>query len=183
MTMFATSITEIPLAPLFGFAALAGQLIWPLLRRRNRILAAQIGIAGCYATHYALMDQWSGTSVCLVGAMQSAIALIAGEKPWLCKMGFGFIPLVIVLAFFTWCGLPSVLATCACCLIMIGRMQRDLLRMRAIMLAASPFGIGHDLTVGAIAALAGAILSFAIGAAALRREWITRRRAARSASA
>lgn len=170
--------TEVPLAPVFGLAGLAGQLAWPLLRRRESILATQIAIAGCYATQYALMEQWSGASVCLVGASQSAIALISGDKPWLSRLGFGFIPLVIVLSYLTWNGLPSLLAACACCLVMIGRMQRDMLRMRAVMLAASPFGIGHDVMVGAAAALAGALLSCVIGAAALLREWVGRSRVA-----
>ncbi|SNS60178.1 YgjV family protein [Tropicimonas sediminicola] len=178
MTSLTILSAEVPLAQVFGLAGLAGQFTWPLLRNRNGILATQIGIAGSYATHYALLDQWSGMSVCLVGATQSAIALLAGDRPWLSRMGLGFIPVVITLCYLTWSGLPSLLAACACCLVMIGRMQRDMLRMRAIMLSASPFGIGHDLIVGAVAALAGAVLSCAIGAAALRREWIGHSRAA-----
>jgi hypothetical protein len=177
MTSLTILSTDLPLAPVFGLVGLAGQLTWPLLRQRHRILTAQVGIAGCYATQYALMDQWSGMGVCLVGATQSTIALLAGDKPWLSRMGFAFIPVALVLAYLTWCGLPSLLATSACCLIMLGRMQRDILRMRAVMLTASPFGIGYDLSVGALAGLAGAILSFAIGAAALRREWLSRHRA------
>ena len=174
MTSLTTLSAEVPLAQLFGLAGLAGQLAWPLLRDRNGILTVQVGIAGCYATQYALMDQWSGTGVCLVGATQSLIALVSGERGWLNRMGLGFIPVVIAVSYLTWSGLPSLLAACACCLVMIGRMQRDMLRMRAIMLSASPFGIGHDLVVGAFAALAGAVLSSALGVAALRREWVYR---------
>jgi hypothetical protein len=174
MTSIQTLFADAPVAVAFGAAGLAGQLVWPLLRRRAQILTLQLGIASSYATQYALMGQWSGTGVCTVGAAQTVIAIIAGERPWLRYLGLGFLPVVGLIGYLTWSGLPSAFATTACCLIMLGRLQRDTLRMRAIMLCASPFGIGYDLTVGAAPALAGAILSALIGLAAFRREWLAR---------
>jgi len=170
MTTLLTHFTDAPVAAAFGTVGLAGQLIWPWLRRRRLILSAQLGIAASYATQYGLMGQWSGTSVCSIGASQTFIALLAGNRPWLRWMGLGFLPLVWTLSYLTWCGPASLFALIACSLIMIGRMQGDTLRMRIFMLCASPFGISYDLTVGAAPALAGAILSAAMGLAALIRE-------------
>lgn len=175
MTGILEHFADAPLATAFGTAGLAGQLVWPLFRRRAQILSAQIGIASSYATQYALLGQWSGTGVCSVGATQSLISLLAGDRPWLRWMGLVFIPLVGLISYLTWSGAASAFAMTACCLVMIGRMQRDTLRMRIIMLCASPFGIGYDLTVGAAPALMGAILSACIGMAALRREILARR--------
>ena len=170
-------IQDLPLAPLFGAAGLAGQVAWPMLRDRQHILAAQLGIACCYATQYALMGQGTGMAVCLVGATQTTIALIAGDRPWLSRTGLVFVPLVLALAVVTWSGLPTLLAASACTLIMLGRMQRDILRMRAVMLCAAPFGIAYDLSVGAVPALIGAVLSLALSALAFRRALQDRTRA------
>lgn len=174
MTNILTLITDEPVAAAFGGAGLAGQLAWPLLRSRTRILAAQLGIASSYATQYALLGQWTGTGVCAVGATQTVFALVVGNRPWLRYLGLCFIPIVGLISYLTWSGAASAFAMTACCMIMIARLQRDTLRMRAIMLAAAPFGIGYDLAVGAIPALAGAILSAAIGIGAFRREWVAR---------
>ncbi len=175
MTSIFTHFADAPLAAAFGMAGLAGQLAWPLLRKRCQILSAQFGIASCYATQYALMGQWSGTGVCAIGAGQTLIAMITGGRPRLRCVGACFIPLVGLISFLTWNGVASAFAMTACCLVMIGRMQRDAIRMRAVMLSAAPFGIGYDLTVGAAPALAGAILSALVGGAALYRECQARR--------
>lgn len=174
MTLASNMLLEHPVAAAFGAAGLTCQLVWPLFRVRCRILAGQFGAASGYAAQYALLDQWSGASVCAIGATQTVIALVFGERQWLRHLGLGFIPLAGLLSYVMWNGAASALAAVAFCLVAIGRMQRDTLRMRAIILAAAPFGIGHDLTVGAVPALAGAILSCAIGLVALRREWLAR---------
>lgn len=165
------------LAVIFGAAGLASQLTWPLLRTRNAILTLQLGMAASYATQYGLMDAWSGMVVCTIGACQALVALLAGNRPWLPWLGAVFLPLVAAISFVTWSGASSAFALTACCLVMTGRMQRDTLRMRYFLLAASPFGIAYDMSVGAAPALVGACVSACIGLAALRREISARRRA------
>jgi len=54
---------------------------------------------------------------------------------------------------------------------MIGRLQKDLMKMRAIQLGASPFGAAHDIVVNNWPCLVGALLSFATASLAFRREW------------
>lgn len=164
-----------PLAAVFGAMGLASQLTWPLLRRRRSILSLQLGMAASYATQYALLGAWSGTTVCGIGATQTLIALTFGHRPGLRWTGLAFIPLVMAISVATWAGAASLFAMTACCLVMTGRMQRDTLHMRWFLLAASPFGIAYDLTVGAAPALLGACASACIGMAALRREIRARR--------
>ena len=162
----------------FGVLGLASQMAAPLFRERETILLAQLAAATSYASSYALMGQETGAAVCLVGASQTTLALIAGDRPWLRRTGYVFLPLVLVIGLLTYSGAPTVLAVTACCLIMLGRFQRDLLRMRAVQLAAAPFGLTHDILVGAMPALVGATMSFAIAAAAFERERRARRRVA-----
>ncbi|WP_343116116.1 YgjV family protein [Ostreiculturibacter nitratireducens] len=163
------------LATCFGAMGLACQLAWPMFRQRRSILTVQFGIGADYGAQYALLGAWSGAGVAFLGATQTVIALIAGDRPWLRKLGFGFIPAAALIGFLTWSGVASVFAIAACSLIMAGRMQRDTIRMRSLMLAAAPFGIGYDLSVGAAPALIGAIVSACLGIAALLREVRARR--------
>jgi hypothetical protein len=161
---------EAQLALGFGCAGLGAQLTWPLFRRRQSMLIIQLGAACSYAASYALMGQKTGTAVCLIGAIQTTIALLAGDRLWLSRMGYVFLPVVIGVGVLTYSGLPTLFAITACCLVMIGRLQPDTLRMRGIQLSAAPFGAGHDILIGAWPCLAGALASFAIALTAFRRE-------------
>jgi hypothetical protein len=167
-----------PLAVAFGLMGLFCQLIWPLFRARRAIMTAQVGIGANYGMQYALLDAWSGAGVAALGALQSTVAFFAAERPWLRRAGFLFLPVVMVVCYATWSGIASAFALVAVTLVMVGRLQRDTLRLRILLLAAAPFGIGYDVTVGALPALTGAIVSATFAAAMLIREIRSRRRAA-----
>ncbi|RYH11395.1 YgjV family protein [Tropicimonas sp. IMCC6043] len=175
MTTLIAHVTEIPPATMFGAAGLAAQLVWPFFRTRERILTIQLGASCSYATSYALMGQDTATAVCLTGAIQTTLALLAGGRPWLARMGYVFLPFVLGIGVLTYSGLPTLFAVAACCLVMIGRLQADTLQMRRIQLTASPFGAMHDVMVGAWPCLAGAFVTFAIAFTAFRRERRDRR--------
>lgn len=164
-------------APVFGFAGLAAQMAWPLFRGREAILTVQLSASCSYAASYALLGQDTATAVCLTGAIQTTVALLAGDRPWLSRLGYVFVPFVLAVGALTYSGLPTILAVTACCLIMIGRMQANTIRLRGIQITASPFGAAHDAVVGAWPNFAGALVSFAIAALALRRELHARHQA------
>ena len=164
-----------PVASAFGVAGLAFQLTWPLFRRRRTIMSMQFGIAASYSTQYALIGAWSGAGVAGLGATQSAIALLAGDRPWLRQVSIAFLPVAAVICYATWHGLPSVLALTAMTLIVLGRMQRDTLQVRILLLSAAPFGMAHDILVGATPALIGGVVSALIAVAMLAREVRERR--------
>lgn len=166
---------ENPMAALFGTMGLACQLIWPLFGARKAILTAQFGIGTNYGIQYALLDAWSGAGIACMGATQTAIAFFAGERLWLRKLGLAFLPAIGGVCYVTWSGAASFFALTACALVMIGRLQKDTLRMRLFLLAAAPFGISYDITVGAPVALVGAITSATIATIMLVRELQQRR--------
>lgn len=157
-------------APLFGVAGLVARMASPLFGRRDAILIAQLAASCCYATSYALLEQETAASVCIIGAIQTTVAMLAADRGWLSRLGYVFIPAVLVLSVLTFSGLPTVLAATACCLMMIGRLQQDLVKMRAIQLGAGPFGAAHDIVVGNWPCLVGALLSIATAAHAFRRD-------------
>jgi hypothetical protein len=83
MITTAQTLIDPSAAPLFGIAGLAARMASPLFARRDPILAAQLAASCLFATSYALMQQPTATSVCLIGAVQTTVALIAGERPCL----------------------------------------------------------------------------------------------------
>ncbi|MCB1500343.1 MAG: YgjV family protein [Bauldia sp.] len=179
MSGVAQMIIDNPAATAFGAAGLACQLAWPLFRSQRKILAVQFGIGADYSLHYALLGATSGAGVAALGAAQTALRLLAGERPWLRWAGLGFLPIVAAICWATWCGPASACALAAVTLIMVGRMQDDTLRLRLFMLAAAPFGMGYDILVGAAPALIGGIASAIIAVIALFREIRARQGAVR----
>jgi hypothetical protein len=164
------------LAALFGMAGLACQLLWPLFRTQRTILLLQFGIGADYSIQYALLDAWSGAGVAALGATQTAFALLAGSSP-IKKLGFAFLPAAAAICFATWSGVESFFALIAVTLVMLGRMQEDTLRLRILLLAAAPFGMGYDILTGALPALIGGIVSAAIATTMLANEIRSRRKA------
>ena len=171
-----------PMASAFGTAGLFGQLVWPLFRQRRTIMSLQFAIAANYSLHYALIDAWSGAGMASLGAIQSAIAVVAGDRPWLRRVSLALLPVAVAICYATWHGLPSILALTTLSLIMIGRMQRDTLHVRILLLTAAPFGMAHDVLLGATPALIGGIVSVVVAVAMLARE-IRERRSPRFADA
>lgn len=170
MTELVQFIEQNPLAVAFGLMGLACQLAWPLFSARRSMLTVQLGIGSFYAMQYALIGAWSGAGIASLGATQTVVALIAGDRTWLKKLGFIFLPLVAAVCYLTWVGAPSLFALAACSLIMIGRLQDDTIALRLFLLAAAPFGMGYDISVGALPALAGGITSAVIATTMLVRE-------------
>jgi len=182
MSGFVDIFQENPLAAGFGLMGLFCQLVWPLFRARKAIMTVQFGIGADYSVQYALLDAWSGAGVAGLGALQSVLAFFAGERPWLRRAGLVFLPVVVSICWATWSGLPSLFALAAVTLVMIGRLQRDTVRLRFFLLAAAPFGMGYDILVAALPALTGAVLSATIAATMLARELRQRRRDAEGRS-
>jgi len=169
---------ENPLATAFGVAGLLCQLIWPVFRGHRAIMTAQFGIGADYSLHYALLDAWSGAGVAGLGASQSALAFFFGESSWFRWVGLAFLPVVAVVCYATWSGVETVFAFAAVALIMIGRLQRDTLHLRILLLSAAPFGMSYDILVGATPALVGGCVSAIIAVSMLIREIGLRRQAA-----
>ena len=170
MGEFTQTFLENPMAAAFGMMGLLCQMIWPIFRARKAIMTVQFGIGADYGMQYALLNAWSGAGVCCIGAVQSAVAFFAGERPWLRLVGVALLPFAGVITYFTWSGIASIFALAAVMLVMIGRLQHDAVRLRIFLLAAAPFGIGYDIVVGALPALLGGIISAAIAAVMLVRE-------------
>jgi len=163
-----------PMATAFGAVGLLCQLTWPLFRSHKSILTVQFGIGADYSVHYAMLDAWAGAGVAALGATQTVMAIVFGERAWFRHIGLAFLPIAAVIGFATWSGIASLFALIAVSVTMIGRMQKDTLRLRIMLLAAAPFGIAYDILVGA-PAVVGGFVSAAIATSMLIREIRQRR--------
>lgn len=170
MNELITILAEHPAATAFGGLGLVCQLVWPWCHTRRVILSIQFGIGLLYCAQYALLGAFSAAGVCAVGAMQTSLAIAAGDRAWLRRAGLLFLPIVAMLCFVTWNGLPSLFALIGVSFVMIGRLQQSVLRLRVLQLGSAPFAIGHDMLVGAAPALIGCVVSACIASAALLRE-------------
>lgn len=162
-------IADDPAAAAAGFAGMACFAAWPLFRRRSTMLMTYIGNNLAFALHYGLLGQW--TAVLMNGVMgaQTVVAIWLVRMPRLRWAYYAFMPALGGASLVTWHGAPSVLAAAATALSTIGRMQRNEVVLRMLLLAATPCWIAHDLMVGSLPGLAADILSMTIGATMLLR--------------
>jgi len=165
------------LSLLCGGIGLFCQLLWPLMRTRLAILRMQSGIGLGYGSQYALLDGWSGAMVAWLGATQNLVLVMDRGDRLRPVIGRLFLPIVAIACALTWSGWPSVFAFFACSLVMLARLQTGTIRLRAMQLMAAPFGAAYDLSVGAMPALCGAVVSAVIAALALAYEINELRRA------
>lgn len=163
------SFGDRPLAAALGLIGLVLLAGWPLFSTRRAVLAAQFGIGAAFVGHYLLLEAWTGVAVTAVGAAQSLFALSAQDHPALRRIGWTFLALPAVIAWTTWGGVHTLLATIALTLMMLGRMQRNEVHLRLVLLAATPFGMAHDFIIGSLPAFAGGALAFVLGGLVLLR--------------
>jgi len=164
MSLMFQLFNDRPLAAAFGLVGLFLLSAWPLLGNRIAILAAQFGIGAAFVTHYLLLEAWTGVAITAVGAAQSFLALAANDHPVIRRLAWSLLPLPALIAWVTWTGVPTLFATTALTLMMIGRMQRSETRLRLVLLAATPFGMVHDAMIGSLPAFAGGGIALILGA-------------------
>src|SRR5262245_33909613 len=102
-------------------------------------------------------------------ALQTVVAIWILRWPQARLTYYALMPVIAAACIVTWQGAPSLLSTAATTLSTIGRMQSNETRLRALLLASTPFWAAHDLAVGSLPGLLADLLSTAIGAVMLRR--------------
>ena len=153
-------------AGLIAMMCLAG---WPLFRTRTGMLLTYVGNNLGFVLHYAVLGHWTAAAMNGVMGLQTIVAIALDRRPRLRLLYYAFVPILALLSFVTWQGLPSILAAAATTLSTIGRMQGNETAFRLFMLASTPFWAAHDLLVGSLPGFVADVLSMAIGAAMLLR--------------
>jgi hypothetical protein len=169
MDRFLAVIADDPVAAAAGLAGMVCLAAWPLFQRRSTMLMTYIGNNLAFAIHYGLLHHW--TAVAMNGLMgaQTVAAIWLVRWPRLRWVYYALVPALGGASLMTWHGLPSVLAAAATVLSTIGRMQRNEIVLRMLLLASTPCWTAHDLMVGSLPGLVADLLSMTTGAAMLLR--------------
>lgn len=162
-----TATVANPIAAVAGFAAMACLATWPIFRTRSTMLVVYIGNNLGFVLHYGLLGLWTAAAMNALLALQTGVAIGVERWPRLRMAYYALIPVVAGAAVATWYGWPSILAAAATALSTVGRIQRNEMLFRALLLATTPLWALHDLAVGSLPGFAADILSMLTGATML----------------
>ena len=148
----------------------------PMLTSRRAILLAQLGASLSFATHYALLGIEAASAANVLGTVQTVVALFTARSAAMNRLGFGLICLMMLAGVVLWQGPISALSVAATALLALGRMQRNDVHLRLLLLAGGAVWIAHDLVAAAwipLLADIGAILTgvVALGAMFVSVSW------------
>ena len=137
------------------------------------MLMTYIGNNLAFAIHYGLLHHWTAVAMNGLMGVQTVVAIWLVRWPRLRWAYYALMPALGGASLMTWHGLQSVLAATATVLSTIGRMQRNELVLRMLLLASTPCWTAHDLMVGSLPGLAADLLSMATGATMLLRRLLS----------
>lgn len=156
-----------PAASAVGLVAFVCLSIWPLFSSRRSILLLQLGASIAFATHYGLLGLMAPSLVNVIGSAQTVAALAAPNNPILNRVGYVLVALMVATGIYFWTEPVSGLCVVAMGLIAIGRMQRNQVALRGLILGGGGFWLVHDYLVGSHIALGADVISLVIGSASL----------------
>src|ERR1700741_4404328 len=128
-------IADDPTAAVAGLAGMVCLAAWPLFRRRSTMLITYIGNNLAFAVHYGLLHHWTAVLMNGVMGVQTMAAIGLGRWPSLRWLYYALMPVLGAASLATWHGLPSYMAAAATALSTIGRMQRNDIVLRTLLLA------------------------------------------------
>ena len=162
-------LADNPGAAAGGLVGMVCLATWPLFRTRWKMLGTYVGNNLGFIVHYGLMGQWTAVAMNGLMSVQTVIAIGLLRWPRLRWAYYTLMPLLAAASIVTWQGLPSFLSAVATTLSTLGRMQKNDVILRILLLASVPFWTAHDLVIGSLPGLVADILSMATGATMLLR--------------
>ncbi len=158
---------------LVGTATLAGIALvsFPLANGRRAILGLQFVIGAAIASHYALLGVTAAVAVNLLGCAQVLLSLWSDRRPRLAVVGYALIPAMGLAAVVSWDGPISALAAAAMAAIAFGRMAKDELSMRLLLMVGGSLWFAHDLMIEAWIIACVDVVSIALGILAISSRW------------
>lgn len=144
----ASSLSVMHLSTVVGALAVMANGMWPLLRDRKRILAAQAIGSSLFGLHYLLIGATTGAAMCAASIIQSVTAALVARR----GMRLGIVGATLLagatMTVLTWHGLSSAFAQATGLLSASGRLQRDAQRLRWLFLGSVLCSVTHNFLVG-----------------------------------
>ena len=140
-------------AGLFGYAGVAANIFWILMRRRTRLLAGQAIACGFMAAHFWLLESATGSAIMVIAGMQALLAIPLGTHPGFKLVYLASGVLAPVLCYVSWQGVSSLFSTAVLVLVCIANYQVTEVRQRGWLLLALLAWVVHNVVIGSVPAL------------------------------
>lgn len=151
--------------------AALGLIGFPLVEGRRAILGLQLLIGVAFASHYALLGVTAAVIVNVLGCVQVVLSLWSERWPGFLVIGYALIPAMGLAAVLTWSGPITALAALAMAAIALGRMAKDELSMRLLLMVGGSLWFAHDLMIEAWIIACVDVTSIALGVLAISHRW------------
>lgn len=158
-----SQFTFINVPDLTGYLAFTALVAAPVMRGRTGILVLQLAAGVFFALHYSALGVAAACLSNALGSVQTLLAIFAPRNRYLNNIGWIMVPVLIAVAIIFWSGPTSILSCAAMSFIAVGRMQRNELSLRVLVLIGGFFWMCHDYLIDAWIALAADIFCAAVG--------------------
>jgi hypothetical protein len=136
------------LADVFGLAGVIAGSSWGFMKDRRAILGIQALATVMFATHYGLLDAWSGAAMCAMTMVQIATSIPERRNRATTILFWATVPMMAVLTILTWNGIASAGAAFGMAMATLGRWQTDIFKLRGFFILCALGWATHNITVG-----------------------------------
>jgi len=158
------------LATAFGVLGIIANTLWPLVKKRKFLLAGQIAACIFMATHFVLLNAYTGAVIMCVAGIQAALAIPLEFHPKFKLVYLVSLFVTPVVCWYTWQGYPSIFSTLALILFCIGNLQVNTKNLRVFLIFCIFAWVGHNLLVLSYPALISNALALLTSLYGLSRE-------------
>lgn len=153
-----------PLASLFGFAGVAANMTWPLMKTRTRRLQWQVVACMLMFTHFMLLAAHTGATIMLVVGIQAALAIPLGKSERFKYIYLVSLVLTPIVCLLTWQGPQSFFSSLALAIVCIANFQLNQIRQRGLLITAIFAWVAYNLMIGSVPSLISNALAFFVSA-------------------
>lgn len=142
---------------LLGLAGVATLVVSFQFNKRSTILCSLIVTQLLFATHYSLLQAWTGVAMNLIAISRGCVFYFKPHHSWAQWSGwlYSCIILFLVAGYFTWGGYVSILPLLGMSIETIGLWQNHPKQIRWWMLASRPMWFTYAVLVGSYAGMVG----------------------------
>jgi hypothetical protein len=155
-------ISSPSLAAIFGFAGVAANVTWPLMRRRSGLLAWQAMACSLMFLHFALLGAQTGALIMLVAGLQALLAIPLGKSPKFKRIYVASLVFTRIVCYLTWQGPQSVFSSLALAIVCVANFQLNQVHQRTMLLTAIFAWVAHNILVNSIPGLISNALAFSV---------------------
>jgi Bacterial inner membrane protein len=170
-------LQSISLASLFGFAGVAANVIWPLMKSREHLLAGQVVACLLMFIHFALLGASTGAAVMATAGVQAAIAIPLGKSKNFRLLYLASLTLTPAICYLSWHGPASAFSSLALAIVCIANYQQSFVLQRVLLMCAILAWIAHNILVASVPALVSNALTLCTSSLMLYRTLMSMRSA------